>query len=231
MNKHSLRLLRIPATTLARLAVMIAAAILIGGCATNNTWREQALDLRTELRMTQDQRDRLQSQLITMRGENARIRSDLVAAHQKLAEMNAQPTPPPAPPNFGSGLEVTETPQAITVTLPDAVLFDSGKAVLKDSSRRTLDAVAAKIKRDYAGKTIRVEGHTDSDPIKRSNWADNWQLSTERALAVVRYLTTQGRLDPENVYAAGFSQFAPKAANSSAAGKARNRRVEIVIVK
>lgn len=231
MKKH--RLLRIPATALARLVVILPAAILIGGCATNNGWREQALDLRTELRMTQDQRDRLQSQLITQRGENTRLRSDLVAAHQKLAEMNAQPTPPPpAPaPSFGNGLEVTETPQAITVTLPDAVLFDSGKAVLKNSSRRTLDAVAAKIKRDYAGKTIRVEGHTDSDPIKRSNWADNWQLSTERALAVVRYLTTQGRLDPENVYAAGFSQFAPKAANSSAAGKARNRRVEIVIVK
>lgn len=215
------------------LVVLAGLALLAGGCATNDGWRDQAINLRTELRMTQDQRDQLQSQLLAARGENAKLRNDLTQAHQQLATKPApQPVAPPvARPDFGEGVEVNETAQSITVTLPETILFDSGKAVLKDSSRKTLDKVAGAIKREYGGKTVRVEGHTDSDPIRRSGWADNWQLSTERSLAVVRYLTTSGGLDAKNIYAAGYGQFAPKASNASAAGKARNRRVEIVILK
>ena len=84
------------------------------------------------------------------------------------------------------------------------------------------------IKRDYPGSTIRVQGHTDGDPIKKSGWKDNWELSCERALTVVRQLTKAG-INPKNVCAAGFGRHRPVADNSSRAGKSRNRRVEIVV--
>jgi chemotaxis protein MotB len=114
----------------------------------------------------------------------------------------------------------------ITVTLPDAILFDSGKADLKKS--RGLDHVLAVIKDKYPGKMIDVIGHTDSDPIKKSKWADNWELSTQRALSVTRYFVSHGIAD-DDIRAIGRGSSDAIASNSNAAGKAKNRRVEIVV--
>ena len=114
----------------------------------------------------------------------------------------------------------------ITVTLPDAILFDSGKADLKKSTG--LDHVLSVIKEKYSGKMVDVIGNTDADPIKKSKWADNWQLSTERALSVTRYFAGHGIPDNE-LRAIGRGSSAPIASNTTAAGKAKNRRVEIVV--
>jgi len=80
----------------------------------------------------------------------------------------------------------------------------------------------------YSGRHIDVVGHTDTDPIKKSPWKDNWELSAERALTVIRYLIQRGI--PENqIRASGCGEARPIASNATAAGKARNRRVEIVV--
>ncbi len=71
-------------------------------------------------------------------------------------------------------------------------------------------------------------GHTDTDPIKKSGWKDNWELSAERALSVVRYLVKKG-VPNSGVRACGSGSARPIGPNSSAAGKARNRRVEVVV--
>jgi len=118
----------------------------------------------------------------------------------------------------------------ITVTVSDALLFDSGKAALKSSTIRELDQVTATLKQKYAGKKVVVVGHTDSDPIRRTKdlWKDNWELSTERALSVTRYLVEHGIAEAD-VMAAGCGQARPVGPNTSSAGKAKNRRVEIVV--
>jgi chemotaxis protein MotB len=164
-----------------------------------------------------------------LQGENARLQSDLVEAERKLAEKPKVVTVEKTA-DFGPGVEVAETARQITVTLPNAILFDSGQAVLKASSKTTLGNVAAVIKRDYASKMVRVEGHTDSDPIRKSKWKDNWELSCQRGLAVLRYLVAQG-IPKTQVYAAGFGQHTPRDTNATKAGKARNRRVQVVIIK
>jgi outer membrane protein OmpA-like peptidoglycan-associated protein len=114
----------------------------------------------------------------------------------------------------------------MTVNLPGDVLFDSGKATLKESAKATLNKVANALKRDYAGKPVRVEGHTDSDPIvkTKNEWQDNLDLSLNRAAAVTRYLESQG-VDPKHVATTGYGASKPKGQN-----KAGNRRVEIVVV-
>jgi flagellar motor protein MotB len=80
----------------------------------------------------------------------------------------------------------------------------------------------------YSGRQIDVVGHTDSDPIKKSPWKDNLQLSTERANSVIRYLTERG-IPKDKLRAVGRGDSQPVAPNTTASGKAKNRRVEIVV--
>lgn len=137
----------------------------------------------------------------------------------------------PGKAGFGD-LPVSVSPEAgtITVTLSNTLLFDSGKATLKGSTIKELDQIISVLKQKYAGKKIMVVGHTDSDPIQKTKdlWKDNWELSTERALSVTRYLIEHG-IPEADIMAAGCGPARPVAPNTTAAGKAKNRRVEIVI--
>ena len=111
----------------------------------------------------------------------------------------------------------------ITVTLPNATLFDSGSIGLKSAAKSRLKSIAKEIMRKHDGKEISVVGHTDTDPIRKSKWKDNWQLSTERSLAVTRYLLSQG-LEAKQMVASGRGQYNPIGQT-----KSKNRRVEIVV--
>ncbi len=131
---------------------------------------------------------------------------------------------------FGPGYDVAFDAAAgtITVTLPNTILFDSGKATLKSATSKELDHILAVIKDKYPGKQVDVVGHTDTEPIKKSSWKDNWELSAQRALSVTRYLVDHGIPDKQ-VEASGCGSARPVASNSTADGKAKNRRVEIVV--
>lgn len=115
------------------------------------------------------------------------------------------------------------------VAIEGSVLFPAGRAELKTSSGNVLEKLASEIKSNFPGKDIYVFGHTDSDPIKKSGWKDNRELSTQRALAVVRQLQVLG-LGAQQLAACGWGEHRPVAPNSSQDGKARNRRVEIFAV-
>lgn len=131
---------------------------------------------------------------------------------------------------FGSDMDVAVDAAAgtITVTLPNAILFDSGKSELKKATISELDHVCSVLKERYGGRQIDVVGHTDTDPIKKSSWKDNWELSAQRALTVTRYLSKQC-LPEKEVRAVGCGEARPVEPNTSSANKARNRRVEIVV--
>ncbi len=135
----------------------------------------------------------------------------------RLEEMSVQKEAPPG---------WTAVPGGAMIAIEGSVLFASGKAELRAEAERTLDALASTIKAQYPDKDILVFGHTDNAPIKTSTWADNWQLSTERALAVVRALQ-QRRLPPARLAACGCGEFRPLGDNVSDASRTRNRRVEI----
>jgi chemotaxis protein MotB len=116
----------------------------------------------------------------------------------------------------------------ITVTLENTLLFSSGKATLKKTTISELDHIRSVIRQRYASMPIDIVGHTDTDPIKKSKWKDNWELSAQRSLSVLRYMQSKGmNADMIRAVAAGSSR--PVASNSNASGKARNRRVEIVV--
>lgn len=131
---------------------------------------------------------------------------------------------------FGEGYDVAFDPSAgtITVTLPNAILFDSGKAELKRATSTELDHIRSVLRDKYPGKQVDVVGHTDTDPIKKSKWKDNWELSAQRALSVLRYLVKRG-ISEKDIQAVGCGESQPIASNANASGKAKNRRVEIVV--
>lgn len=137
----------------------------------------------------------------------------------------AASTASPIPPQI-EGTETTTDVVAgtMTVRVPGDVVFDAGQAMIRESAKPTLDKIAAALKQDYGGKQIRVEGHTDSDPIRVSRWKSNQELSEARAAAVKAYLAQKG-VDGNSITTRGFGAERPKGND-----KAANRRVEIVVV-
>jgi len=117
--------------------------------------------------------------------------------------------------------------RGLVITLADNILFDSGKAKIKKEAYPTLNKIAAIIK--ASDKDIGIEGHTDNVPIKHSGWKSNRELSTARANNVYHYLVKKG-LSPSKLTTIGYGEHRPVANNTTVANRARNRRVEIVIL-
>ena len=132
----------------------------------------------------------------------------------------------------GTGASVRIKDGQIAVTLPASVFFNSGQATLKKKAKSSLAKVCNAIKNDFPYGTIRVEGHTDSDPIKRTRslYGSNWELSAKRAANVLHFLVGNCGLDSKRLYIAGFGEYQPIANNNTKNGKKQNRRVEIVIL-
>jgi chemotaxis protein MotB len=111
----------------------------------------------------------------------------------------------------------------VTVAVASDVLFASGKVSLKSAAKSSLDDVAAVLNRMYSAQLIRVEGHTDSDPIRKSGYKSNYHLGFERAYAVRDYLVSRG-IDAQRISTASFGPDQPLTT------KPASRRVEIVVV-
>jgi chemotaxis protein MotB len=194
---------------------MVLAGVLavgISGCATLNKAqradhleRENA-DLRAELDALKQERDTALE----------RARKDLARAFEKeLGDYKAK-------------LEMTE--RGLVLTFLAEVFFNSGQAEILKQGKDALDKVAQIFKKDVPESLVAIEGHTDSDPIVRSSWKSNWELSTARSLAVLHYLIDEGGVPPDKLSAVGYGEYRPVASNGSAEGKKKNRRVEIVIL-
>ena len=184
-------------------------------------------DYEAAMQENQELRDRLAAEQKTRAESESRLasveqeRNDLVAKSDQGGKSSGTRGGRNA--DFGEGTTVFNRGGDTVVSVAGDVLFDSGKATLKSSAKKTLDEVASAIKSSYAGHQVRVEGYTDSDPIKKSNWQTNERLSGERAMAVEQYLVSRG-LSKDQIYYAGFG------ASRAKANKKDSRRVEIVIL-
>lgn len=125
-------------------------------------------------------------------------------------------------------MELESTSQYVQITLNGALLFESGSAELSEDAKPVLDQVGIILER-YSEGTIEIEGHTDSVPINSKEFPSNNELSDARALAVFYYLMDVTNLDPAYVKHSGRGEYVPIADNSTAEGRALNRRVEIKI--
>jgi chemotaxis protein MotB len=158
----------------------------------------------------------------------AQYQQQLADRDAKIAELQAQlrqPTPGTNSPGI-AGIETSYDAKAgtMTVNLPGDVLFDSGRATLKESAKATLNKIASALRKDYSGKKVMIVGHTDSDPISRTKdkWEDNLDLSAGRARTVSQYLISQG-VSSHLIGLRAYGNTAPRS------NKSASRRVEIVV--
>jgi chemotaxis protein MotB len=115
----------------------------------------------------------------------------------------------------------------LVLQLPNDVLFDSGQTALKQAGKDALTQIARVLK-TVQGRNFQVAGDTDNLPIQTPRFPSNWELSTERAVEVVKLLIAQG-VDPRALSAAGYGEFDPVTGNETADGRKKNRRIEITL--
>jgi chemotaxis protein MotB len=126
-------------------------------------------------------------------------------------------------------LRVSIVRNRMVVELPDNVLFDSGQAELKPEGAATLSEVATVLS-SIEGRVFQIAGHTDNVPIRSRRYGSNWELSTARAVVVARYLIETAGMTADRISAAGYADTVPIESNDTEEGRARNRRIEIVLM-
>ena len=204
--------------------LFLSLMVLFVGCAELKSLREEKISMTQRIEELQRERDDSNSRYNLSEQENARLveeRDRLENARRSMEERLS-----------GSGASVRIKEGKISVMLPSSILFNSGQTKLKKAAKNSLAKVCNVLKKDFPNATIRIEGHTDSDPLKRTKkvYKSNWELSAFRASNVLHYLVDSCHLEPEKLYIAGFGKHQPVASNKSKEGKKKNRRVEIVIL-
>ena len=204
--------------------LFLSLMVLFVGCAELKSLREERVVMNQRIEELQRERDDLDSRYNLSEQEKAELieeRDRLENARRSMEERLQ-----------GSGASVRIKEGKISVMLPSSILFNSGQTKLKKEAKNSLTKVCNVLKKDFPNATIRIEGHTDSDPLKRTKnvYKSNWELSALRASNVLHYLVDSCRLDPKKLYIAGFGKHQPVASNKSKGGKKKNRRVEIVIL-
>lgn len=147
---------------------------------------------------------------------------------RQAAELRANVETALAPELAAGYLELVDDPRGLVIEVPEAAAFDVGQADLAPAATAMFRRVAVVLA--SLPNPVRIEGHTDDVPIRTSRFGSNWDLSTARATRVVEFLIAQGGLSADRLSAAGYSQFKPRAANASAVGRARNRRVDLILL-
>ena len=204
--------------------LFLSLMVLFVGCAELKSLREERIVMNQRIEELQRERDDLDTRYNLSEQEKASLieeRDRLENARRSMEERLQ-----------GSGASVRIKEGKISVMLPSSILFNSGQTKLKKAAKNSLKKVCNVLKKDFPNATIRIEGHTDSDPLKRTKnvYKSNWELSALRASNVLHYLVDSCRLDPKKLYIAGFGKHQPVASNKSKGGKKKNRRVEIVIL-
>ena len=197
---------------------------------------EQVLKARSDT-LSQNISD-LRQKVATLEGENKRLKEE-IAALQRVKEEKVKEvsnTYEQLLQNMKSEIAkgqvtISELKGKLTVNMEAAILFDSGKADVKDDGLEILQKMVGTLK-GVKDKAIRIEGHTDNVQIIGALsrvFPTNWELSAARAINVARYLQQQG-LDPTVLSAAAFAEYKPVADNGTKEGRAKNRRIEITLV-
>ncbi len=174
----------------------------------------------------------LESRLADLNDENATLKKLTETQKEELSRMGlqAEELEKQLRDEISKGdISIKRLRDRIVININNKILFESGSAELRRGVYGALDKIKD-ILAGYPENRIMVEGHTDNVPISTRTFRDNWQLSTERALAVLGYLLKNTNLRPERFSAVGYGEFNPIVPNNTDANKSLNRRVDITVV-
>lgn len=208
-------------------------------------------DLKNTNKRLKDANDRLVAENNRLEQELTAAERDLADKEKRLLDMDKVATVIAKPeedrsPDFNSApgkrtlatgrfdpeFKEEVTREGIRLTLDEKVFFASGSATLTAAGKAKLAKAGRTLGGTYKSNTIRVDGHTDNVPVRKvaNKYPTNWELSSARACAVVRYLTEASRVPKSRIYAAGFADQKPVTTARTNSGRQKNRRVEIMIL-
>jgi chemotaxis protein MotB len=237
-----------------RLGIAVPAlllSILAVGCASTD-WESRYLEKEAESRALQEQMESQNQYFAERQAASEALREDMTKARAQIETLageiselqNQPPVVQEAPVDQDyealrreyerlkakyDEVRITEDGN-LEIILDSNVTFASGSHRLTAEGRRIIDSLAGELKHNFAGNLVEVIGHTDSDPIKKSPYKDNWELGSERALEVTRYLSANHGIDSDRLKASSRGATMPIADNATKEGKRKNRRVEVVVV-
>jgi len=197
----------------------ILAASLAGGCGGMVQTAPESAELAALRRQAGDLRTDIASAERRLRA----LATDAVASETEARSLQKKLT--------SMGVTVSPRGASISVALADKLVFNAGQVLIHDRAREKLAVVGKIIKEQFPDRLISIEGHSDSQPPDKmaAYYPTNWELSTARALSVLRFLTEEVELDPERICAAGFADCRPVEEGDADEACAANRRVEIVV--
>ncbi len=208
-----------------RLFLFLALIVLLSGCSfikkahRYDDLEQENISLRNRLKQFGQEKNAALSQVEEKERELSGLEQARLELENKLKEEIGK---------YEAKLQMTE--RGLVITFLSEVFFDPGRDIIRSKGEDALSRVAGVLNREAGGSFVAVEGHTDSDPIKRSGWKSNWELSSARALAVLHFLIDKCEVNPRRLSIAGYGQYRPVAPNDSVENKQQNRRVEIVIL-
>jgi len=203
------------------LAFCAAAAV---GCSSGADLQGRVDEMTREQEELQRQKEAAESEALSYKAKNEALER----------ERNVRPGREPAPvvtpvPADPDGIDIRRRGNDTVINVPSDLFFASGSATLSGGGERSMAKIAEYIRKNHGGGLIRVEGHSDSDPIRRTKgkFHCNWDLSFQRAHAVMHFLTEKGNVDQHRMVCEAFGDSVPL----SPTDKSKNRRVEIVIAR
>ncbi len=226
---------------LALLALVGLGSPLFTGCASSQALRASLADRNALIRdlKAENQSIRERLQLVTY----DRDQLELTLSERAIVP-DMEPVEASSPKDMGSaplpelnstgleavGVELERRGDSVVFTIPSAITFGSGSATLSSVGEQALGAVAKRLKADFSAEVLFfVEGHTDSERIRRSKFRSNRELSGARARAVHGYLVTHGHIEDSRFVVVSHGPHQPLDTNATAKGRANNRRVEIIV--
>lgn len=212
------------------LAAIVAALLLTTGCSGMKKLEDENTSLKKQVseleQVKNDYADKLQAAERMSAAEQEKLRSEMDRMRADLtSKLNDE---------IRQNEVLVQKLDALTIiTIGEEALFGSGIADLTLDGAKTIDKIAETLNQ-YPGYHIRIEGHTDDVPIGKTlkdKYASNWELSTDRAGSVIRYMIYGLKVAPERLSAAGFAHYRPAADNGTKEGRAQNRRIRAVVFK
>jgi chemotaxis protein MotB len=207
------------------LTTALASTLLLffGSCASQKTLKQY----QDEVRVLREERTQLKKENRDLRAQNEAY--EVQFANASMPKTEAAPIAD-NPELDALGVDYGRDKFGNTViSIPAEITFPSGKAELTSKGKEALRVVARVLQEKHRGGRFWIEGHTDTDPITKSKWESNRDLSVERAMAVLHFLVEECDVPDDKCVVAGHGQYQPVTPNDSSAAKARNRRVEIVV--
>jgi len=217
------------------MAGVTLSTLLSASCVSQRGYQQMVDQKDAEIRQLHEERAALKSQVASLKNSLDSAQGEIANASARpgdtVGEKGAKSTEPEAkfPELDKLGINYGKRGGNMVISIPSSITFASGQSVLSSEGQKALKQVAATLKKQYPTMHYSIEGHTDSDPISKSKFSSNRDLSVQRAMAVLTYMVEECGIKDDQCVVAGHGQYDPVAPNDSTADKAKNRRVEIVV--